>query len=190
MRFFDALFGRTRVQKPKMDELFSLVTAQVDLETDLGWKPDNQAGLCLKPIATVEYKQVEADLEALVQLTAVASKTQVRITQDEFNYRWLVFTDPDFEDLVGVIHIAGQELQVKGYGEQLLAGIFKFTQTASSSPAYLIYAYKRGAFYPFIPLPGKKRDNAAELRVGTLLDKHLPTERDYTRWYPMWDLPL
>ncbi|HHT28594.1 MAG TPA: hypothetical protein GXZ82_15325 [Firmicutes bacterium] len=190
MGFLDALFGRTRVKKAKMGELFALVTAQVDLERDLGWKPGGRAGLCLKTVPTTDFKQVEADLEALVKLAAEASKTQVKISQDEFNYRWLVFTDPDFEDLVGVIHIAAKELQDRGYGEQLLAAIFRFSQTTSPVPSYLVYNYKEGGFYPFIPASGKKRDNAGEMRAGALLGKHLPAVRDQASWHPLWGLPV
>ena len=34
-------------------------------------------------------------------------------SSDAYGYLWLTFTDEDFEDLVGVIHIAGQELGEK-----------------------------------------------------------------------------
>lgn len=190
MGFLDALFGRTRLPKPKMDDLFSLVTAQVDLDADMGWQPAGKAALCLKPVTTTEFGNIEADLEDLVRLTANESKTQVKVEVDQYRYRWLIFSDQEFEDLVGVIHIAGKELHEQGYGEQLLAAIFRFTQANAEGVRYLVYSYKRGAFYPFIPLSGKQRDNAAELRAGALLARHLPTEQDHTRWYPLWDCPV
>jgi hypothetical protein len=190
MRFFDALFGRTRLRRPKTEGLFDLVTAQVDLEVNLGWLPADTAALCLKPVTTVEFGVAQKELEELVRLAASDSGTAVRVEVDQFRYRWLIFTDPDFEDLVGVIHIAGNELLDKGYGEQLLAAVFRFRPEGTADPYYLIYGYKRGAFYPFIPLSGKRRDNPAELRAGALLERMLPTEKDQSRWYPLWDCPV
>jgi hypothetical protein len=190
MRFLDAILGRTRLPQPKMEALFGLITAQVDLEADLGWLPAGKAALCLKPVTTVDFSTAEAELEELVRFTAKDSDTQLQVQVDQYHYRWLIFSDNDFEDLVGVIHIAGKELQDKGYGEQLLAAIFRFNQREATTPGYLVYSYKRGAFYPFMPLPGQKRDNGAELHVGGLLGKHLPSESDHTRWYPLWDCPM
>jgi hypothetical protein len=190
MRFLDALFGRTRLPRPKTEGLFTLVTAQLDLESNLGWRPAGKAALCLKPITTTEFEAVQAELEDLVKLAAHDSDTQVSIELDQYRYRWLIFADSDFEDLVGVIHIAGRELQDRGYGEQLLAAIFRFARGDELAPHYLVYSYKRGAFYPFIPLPGQKRDTAAEMRAGALLGDQLPAERDQARWYPLWDCPV
>ena len=45
MRWLDALFGRTRLPKPKTDALFTLITAQVDIEADLGWKSADQTAV-------------------------------------------------------------------------------------------------------------------------------------------------
>ena len=41
------------------------------------------------------------------------------------------------------------ELQAKGFGEQLLAAIFRFD--GGKHPVYLIYGYKRATFWPFVP---------------------------------------
>ncbi|HHW10950.1 MAG TPA: hypothetical protein GXX29_13365 [Firmicutes bacterium] len=193
MSWFDVLFGRTKLSRAKTDDMFALITARVDLESDLGWQPAGRAALCLKPVTTLDFRQAQEDVVALVRLTAADSRSQVKFHEDEFRYQWLLLYDDDFEDLVGVVHIAGKELQAKGYGQQLLAAVYTFTtgQAAEkSSLAYLIYSYKRGRFYPFIPLPGKKRDTAAELRAAALIEKYLPLDKDHTRWYPLWDCPV
>ncbi len=190
MGWLDALLGRTRLPRPKTEELFTLVTAQVDIEADLGWVAAGRAALCLKPVTTAEFAEVEADLAGLVRLVATDSDTKVDVQVDEFRYRWLLFSDRDFADLVGVIHIAAQELQAKGYGEQLLAAVYPFAEKGAGAVAYVVYSYKRGAFYPFIPLADRKRDNGAELRAASLLERRIPVEKDYTRWYPLWDCPV
>ena len=189
-RFFDALFGRTRLPKPKTEGVFRLITAEVGIQAELGWTPAGRAALCLKPLGTRDFALAGEELEELVRLVAGESGTQTETKADELGYRWLIFTDPDFEDLVGVVHVAGNELQAKGYGGQLLAAVFPFAPGAGQGSCYLIYSYKRGAFYPFIPRPGNKRDTAAELSAAGALERELPVEKDHSRWYPLWDLPV
>lgn len=189
MRCFDWLFGRTRLARPQTEPLFRLITAQTDLQATLGWVGAGRAALCLKPVATVEFKETEKELHDLLRLVVEESDTRLNVEMDAYGYLWLIFGDEDFEDLVGVIHIAGQELCEKGYSEQILAAVFRFSGPEVQAPHYLIYSYKRGAFYPFIPLPNKRRAQAQELRAGALLAGLLPYESDYTRWYPLWDCP-
>ena len=58
-------------------------------------------------------------------------------------------------------------------------------------PVYLIYGYKRGTFWPFIPIgDGQKRDNAGELRLKNDLEDELPFEEDLTRWMGLFGAPL
>jgi hypothetical protein len=54
-----------------------------------------------------------------------------------------------------------------------------------------VYLYKRGTFYPFVPLPGtdQRRDNAVELQVRALLTDDLRIEPDLSRWFPVWGAP-
>lgn len=190
MRFLDALFGRTRLPKPKTEGVFTLITAEVGIKEALGWAPAGKAALCLKPLGTRDFALAGKELEELVKLVASESGTETRVKSDEFGYQWLLFSDPDFEDLVGVVHIAGKELQEKGYAGQLLAAVFRFALETGTYPCYLVYSYKRGAFYPFIPRERQKRDHPAELSAAGLLERHLPMEKDHSRWYPLWDLPL
>ncbi|TKA06187.1 hypothetical protein FCI23_32825 [Actinacidiphila oryziradicis] len=58
-----------------------------------------------------------------------------------------------------------------------------------SHPRSLHSRYKRGAFYPFAPLPGEKRDNALELQVKALVTNDLRVEEDLSRWFPVWGAP-
>jgi hypothetical protein len=55
----------------------------------------------------------------------------------------------------------------------------------------LIYGYKRGAFWPFVPTgEGQERDNAEELELKAKLEKELPIEQDLSRWFGLFDAPL
>ena len=78
--------------------------------------------------------------------------------EDEFHFRWFIFTDEDYEDLVSVIHIAASELAAKGYGKQLLTAVYTFTVdvVGDITKCYLVYSYSEG-FHPFIPKVGHQR---------------------------------
>jgi len=58
------------------------------------------------------------------------------------------------------------------------------------STAYLVYLFKRGTFYPFVPKGKEQRDTEAELRLRSLVADDLKIEGDLDRWFPLWDLPV
>jgi hypothetical protein len=67
--------------------------------------------------------------------------------------------------------------------------VFAFEE--KERPLYLIYNFKRGAFYPFVPAAGEKaRDSERELRLKAQLGAELPFEEDMARWFPLWEIPL
>ncbi|MBX5464404.1 MAG: hypothetical protein IRZ26_02475 [Clostridia bacterium] len=190
MGFLDALFGRDRPVRPKTDAFFALSTAQVTLETELRWKSAGRAGVCYKPVESGDFAGAEGELEELLRFSARESGTQVDFRTDEYGYRWAILADPDFDDLVTMVHMTAETLREKGYGSQLLSAAWRFL-TEEGRGAYLVYNYKRGNFYPFVPAEGtKKRNNALELRAGAVLQRELPWEEDPTRWYALWDCPV
>jgi hypothetical protein len=188
--FFDALLGGKRKLKGVApDRLFAMTTAQVTLETGLGIKSREAAGIVFQPIGSADFKSILDEAEELVRGTAEDTDTKVESSDDEFGYRWIVLRDPDFEDLVVSLNAVSNELQGGGYGDRLLASVFSFEE--DGKPIYFIYNFKRGAFYPFVPAPGdKQRDSERELRLKAQMGQELPFEEDMTRWFPLWEIPL
>ncbi|MHB1416091.1 MAG: PspA-associated protein PspAB [Chloroflexota bacterium] len=189
-RFFDVMFGRSRPIKPKMDQLFALSTAYVTLTVELGLKPSERAGICFRPLASAAFEQLGTDLDRLLDIGARTTNTTVQQTKDNYGFKWVVLVDQQFEDLVSTIHVFSETLHEEGFGEQLLAAVFRFEE--DGKPVYWIYNYKRGAFYPFVPQPGRtdRRDNAYELRLRAVMSRELPIEQDVERWYPLWGIPV
>src|SRR3954469_9191143 len=148
-----------------------MTTAQVTLETGLGIKSRGAAGIVFQPIANADFKQLVQEAEELVHGTAADTGTEVETHDDEFGYRWIVLRDPDFEDLVVSLNTVSTELQGGGYGDRLLACVFAFEE--DGKPIYLIYNFKRGSFYPFVPAGEKNRDSERELRLKSQLDTEL-----------------
>ena len=183
----DSLFGKTILPKATIDDLFSISTARVTMESGLNLKPSAAAGLCFKPIESVQFPAARTEIEELLQLSSRETGTTYRITTDEFRFTWVVLEDPDFDDLVTGLHMVSQTLIERGFGAYLLCAIFRFEDT---KPVYWIYNFKQGRYYPFVPLADKKRDNAAEFRMKSLLEKEIPVEKDTGLWYPLWGIPL
>ncbi|MBE3573187.1 MAG: hypothetical protein IMW95_09580 [Moorella humiferrea] len=190
MKFWDALLGRTRVPPAKTEPLFTLSTAVVTLEGELGWQPAGRAGIVLRPGEDSLYAAAAEETEQLVALAAKEMRGRLETPKDEYGYQWFIFSDDEWEDLVSLVHMAGRNLSDQGAGDRLLAAVFKLYNKGKT--LYLIFNYKRGAFYPFIPLDesNKKRDNAGEIRLAALMEKELPWEKDIARWYPLWGCPV
>ena len=185
----DVLFGRRKLKQAKTEKLFALSTAQVTLEVELGLRSDGVAGVCFKALSAGEFVRAENELQELLDAVARDSDSKVERKEDELGFNWLVVRDNEIEDLVTTVHLIGSELQARGVGDRLLAAVFKFK--GDKNPVYLIYGYKRAAFWPFVPTgEDKDRDNARELELKSQLEKELPIEPDITRWFAIFDAPL
>jgi hypothetical protein len=189
--FLDGLLGTgKKVKGAAPDRLFAMTTANVTMETGLGLKSKQCAGVVFQPIATADFKQIVTETEELLAGTAEETGTEVATHDDEYGYRWLILRDPDFDDLVVAMNTVSVELQGAGYGDRLLAAVFAF-QGEDGKPIYFIYNFKRGTYYPFVPAPGTQaRNTEEELRIKSQLARELPWEEDMARWFPLWDIPL
>jgi hypothetical protein len=185
----DSLFGKKRLKGANLDRLFALSTARVTLEVEQGLKPAGSAAVIFKPLSAAEFVRAENEIQALLEAVAVESGSEIRRQGDTYGYEWLLVRDADFEDLVTSTHLVSSELQQRGFGEQLLAAVFRFD--GGGRPVYMIYGYKRAAFWPFVPTgEEQQRDNAEELRLKSELEKELPIEQDLSRWFGLFDAPL
>ena len=185
----DCLFGRKKLRGHNLDKLFALTTAQLTLESELNLKPAGVAAVVFKPLSAGEFARAEQEIDELLSVAAESSGSQVRRRSDKFGFQWLVVRDRDFEDLVTSVHLVSSELEARGFGGQLLAALFLFD--GGERPVSLIYGYKRGTFWPFIPTgQDQERDNAEEIRLKNELESELPIEPDLTRWLGLFDAPL
>ena len=189
MGFLESIFGgKTKLSGPAPDRLFAMTTAQVHLDTALGIRHRQSAGIVFQALATADFSSILSEAEQLLRGTAEETGTALRSVDDEHGYRWLILEDSDFEDLVVSLNTISGELQAGGYGDRLLACVFAFEQDAR--PLYLIYNFKRGSFYPFVPSGERSRDTERELQLRAQIGPELPLEADTTRWFPLWDVPL
>jgi len=193
MGIFDALFGRQRpAPVAKNDKIFAMATADTTLQTQEEMKPAQTSGICFRGIASGPFKQIQQDLHDLLKVAATDSAMTVRPFEDDLGYKWVLFDGSDFQEMVTLVDMVSQTLIDQGYGEQLLAAVFRFNDE-NGKPNYFIYNYKRGSFYPFVPRPDShshQRNNADEMRLSVVLKRDMPIEQDLERWYALWDLPF
>jgi hypothetical protein len=148
----------------------------------------------------------------VVKLLSMDGATGLRKAEDSYGYQWLVVEDPDIEALVTKIHLVNSSLSDAGWGPQLLCSVFGLAAlphqedagtgadddpdrqagpgTVLASSAYLVYLFKRGTFYPFVPEGHEKRNTEEELKLKSLVADDLVVESDLDRWFPLWDLPV
>jgi hypothetical protein len=188
--FLDILRGKRELKQPAPDRLFAMSTAYVKMEMELNLRSSGKAAIVFQPLATADFDGIVKDMEEVVRGTGDDTGTVIDRTDDEFGYRWMILSDPDFEDLVVGVNAVSSAIQGGGYGDRILTAVFAF-RDEQDHPLYWIYNYKRGSFYPFVPARGEQqRDNERELRLKAQIGADLPVEAELERWFPLWGIPI
>ena len=185
----DVLFGKKKLAEPAAERLFALVTAAITLQTELNLRTGGVGAVCFKPLSAAEFERAQTDIQQLLEGVAAESASKLERSEDSFGYQWIVVRDAQLEDQVTAVHAVASGLEEQGFGPQLLAAVFRFD--GGKYPVYLIYGYKRGAFWPFVPKgEAQDRDNATELELKAKLEKEMPIEPEITRWFGIFDAPV
>ena len=88
----------------------------------------------------------------------------------------------------GVADVATSRKRVELQVTQLLCSLATF-HDAELRPLALVYLYKRGSWYPFVPVGTDRRDNAQELQIKSVVGADLNFESDLSRWFPIYGAP-
>jgi len=211
MGIFSSLMGKTKPVQANLDEMFALPSASITLQSAAGMSCSGHAGVCFKPPSGQGFEEMQAEVVSLLSMDGSGGLHQEK---DSFGYQWLVVEDTDIEQLVTRIHLVNSSLSDSGWGPQLLCSVFGLAElpgdTASgadtespalvettagpghllTSTAFLVYLFKRGSFYPFVPDGKEHRDTEQELKLRSLVADDLTVETDLDRWFPLWDLPV
>jgi len=186
--FLDTLLGRTKPVPPNLDELFALPAAAITLQAATDFVPTGIGSVCFRAVEGKAFSDIEKDVTDLLSMGE--NKTPISVSADSYGYTWVVCTHSaeDVEGLVTDLHAVNYSLEGGGFGPQLLCTIVGFRDSSGTNLG-LVYLYKRGTFYPFVPMQGERRDNATELRVRGVLGDDLKIETDLGRWFPVWGAP-
>jgi hypothetical protein len=166
------------------EDLFGMSTAYLSMEADLHFVPTGDAALCFGNVDSTAFEDARREVEAVLELGEEETGTTASFIEDSHGYHWIVLHDRDFENLVTSIHFAADTLIEEGFGSRLLAALFAFERDGTT--AYWIYSFRRGAYYPFVPVGDRDRDERIEFKLESNLSGELEVESDTTYWYPMW----
>ena len=182
----DILFGRKKLKGPAGDRLFALTTAAVTLNVECGLQPAGAGAVVFKPLSAGDFARAESDIDQLLQQVAAGAGSTLDRKTDTYGFQWVIVRDPDLEDQVTGVYSVASGLAEQGFGGQLLAAAFKF-----SDDVYWIYGFKTGTFWPFVPTgKDQERDNARELELKAKLEPELPVEQDLSKWFGLFENPL
>ena len=166
------------------EDLFGMSTAYMTMQADLGYEHCGEAALCFSGVDSTRFDEAVGEVEAILEAGAIETGTDFHRYEDDHGYRWFVLEDADPEDLVTSIHFAADQFIEEGFGSRLLAAVFGFEN--DDGPAYWIYSFRRGAYYPFAPDGDHERNQRVEFTLQSVLDGELGIEDDESYWYPLW----
>ena len=196
MRFFHGLWknsnNTTRKIQADLDAINSLSSAYVTLETKLNLTSTGRTAVCIKRASAQEFNDMKQEIEKFLEASKADFDLSFRAVVDPYDYLWIVILSKTIEDNVAVITAIGDTIDQKGFSDRLLASVFEFNN--GTLIEYLIYNYKIDKFYPFVPIneQQKQRNHSEELKIMSALidEKKLPFEKDMSRWYPIWNIPV
>ena len=120
-------------RRPAPDRLFAMTTAYVTFQTELSIASRGVAGIVFQPLATADFEQIAQDMVEVVEGTSSDSGTTVETRDDDYDYRWMILRDPDFDDLVVGVNAVSGALEAGGYGERILCAVFAFEDAQSAA---------------------------------------------------------
>ncbi len=166
------------------EDLFGMSTAYLTMQADLGYDHCGEAALCFSGVDSTRFDEAVGEVEAILEAGEIETGTGFHRYEDDHGYHWFVLEDDDPEDLVTSIHFAADQFIEEGFGSRLLAAVFGFED--ADGPAYWIYSFRRGAYYPFAPAGDHERNQRVEFKLRSVLDGELGIEDDESYWYPLW----
>ncbi|NGM68795.1 hypothetical protein G6M89_07195 [Natronolimnobius sp. AArcel1] len=167
------------------EDLFGMSTAYLTMEAELGYDALDIGALCFSGVDSHSFHEAVDEVEAILEAGQQETGTDFSVSEDDHGYHWVILEDTDPEDLITSLHFASDTFVEHNYGSRLLAAVFAY-EDRSGEPAYWIYSFRRGRFYPFAPRAGRERDSSAEFKLESALDGELEIEREKEYWYPLW----
>lgn len=187
MGFFDNMMGRRKAVQPDLDQLFRLPAAAITLQASLDFVATGVGSVAFRAPEGRAFADVQREIQDLLDADGGPRVESVR---DDFGYTWLVVRhDPsDVAGLVTDLHAINATLKDTGFGPTLLCSLVSF-RGPGDQVLGMVYLFKQGTFYPFVPKSADQRDNITEIQIRDTVGSDLSFEPDLGRWFAVWGAP-
>ncbi len=220
MGLLSTLLGRTKPVQSNLDALFALPSASITLQSAAGMTCSGHGGVCFKPPSGQGFEEMQAEVVKLLSMDGATDLRKAEdsygyqwLVVEDADIGELVtrihMVNSSLSDsgwgpqlLCSVFGIADEPTGdgdggSTGTGTGDLAGSTDTMPEVTAGPGrvipstgYLVYLFKRGTFYPFVPNGHEQRDTEQEFRLKSLIADDLTVEPELDRWFPLWDLPV
>lgn len=165
------------------NDLIALSRVSLALETELGYEPVYEAGLAFADVDSHHFDEALDEVKGVIHQDDNTEDADLAM-EDVHGTQWIVINDSSIESLAANLQYGASAMQSVDYSSRLLAAVSPFKK--GDMTAYLIYSFKRGKFYPFVPQGTSKRNEGEERKIATILEEEIDVEDDKTYWYPLW----
>jgi len=130
--FLDVLLGRTKPVQPKLDDLFALPSAAIQLQAATGFTPTGSGSVCFRSVEGKTFADIQKEVRELLDLDNSrpgGGGLPVEVTKDSYGFTWLISNhmSDETDTLVTDLHAVNSALVDNGFGPQLLCTMVAFT---------------------------------------------------------------
>jgi hypothetical protein len=219
MGLLNTILGRTKPVQSDLDALFALPSASITLQSAAGLVCSGRAGVCFKPPSGQGFEDMQAEVVKLLAMDDASGFHKAEDSYG-YHWLVIEDADiEELVTRVHMVNSSlsdsgwGPQLLCSVFG---IAPVDSSGSSAAPEPdpdlvpdpsapmpeptagpghvlastAYLVYLFKRGTFYPFVPTGHEQRDMEQELKLKSLVADDLTIEPDLDRWFPLWELPV
>lgn len=165
------------------DDLIALSRVSTAMETELGYEPAYEAGLVFSDISSIDFEKSLEEVKGVIHHQDQTENADLEM-KDVHGNQWIVVQDSSVESLFANLQYGASAMESVEYDSRLLAAVAPFEK--GDRTAYVVYSFKRGKFYPFVPTTTNERDRPEENRIEALLREEIDVEEDVQYWYPLW----
>jgi hypothetical protein len=218
MGLLNTILGRTKPVQSNLDALFAIPSASITLQSAAGMSCSGHAGVCFKPPSGQGFEDMQAEVVKLLSMDGTNGLRKAEdafgyhwLVLEDADIEQLVtqihLVNSSLSDagwgpqllcsVFGLAHLPGSEASSEPASDLTLEPASDLMPESTAGPghvlpssAYVVYLFKRGTFYPFIPDGHEHRNIEQELKLKSLVADDLTVEPDLDRWFPLWDLPV
>jgi hypothetical protein len=198
------------------DAIFSLTSASLLVEEKLGLQFSGTAALCIKMVSGGLFRNTISDCTDLLDVSKEEFKFDYKTYTDSYDYLWIIIDGKDLPyapdtitNVAAALSSIGDIIEENGFSDQILSAIFGYEfldhgtninnnivykknniKYGYKRRLYLIYNYKTNSFYPYMPIDDTRRDTSKELQAMSILKSAISVEDDFSKWFPITDMPF